>query len=88
MDIIREFSLPYNGLVLDIEVTNFVHSQPMPIASTPDCIGYDSDGEAAHVDYDIVGVVIDCQQTFIDAGGVNLEDNDEIRDLVIEEMER
>ena len=86
MSQIRQLEINHNGLNLSIDVTYFEPARPMPIASHADCPGFDDEGSDGEVEYDITDVEIDCAQTVIDAGGISLEDNEEITTKVFEEM--
>jgi len=76
----------FKGLTLQIEVTSYTSARPAPIAQTPDCPGYADPGDDEEVEFQITGVEIDCQETFIGALE-GLECDAELATLVIEEME-
>jgi len=86
MPTIRQLSINHNGLNLSIDVTYFVPGRAMPIAATPDCKGFDDEGSAGEVEYEVADFDIDCAQTCIESGGIKFEDNDELTDKVFEEM--
>jgi hypothetical protein len=85
MTTIKQLSINHNGIELQINVSHFEPARAMPMASTPDCHGYDDEGDPGEVEFQINGAVIDCEQTLIEAGGIDLED-DEIYDKVFQEM--
>jgi hypothetical protein len=86
MATIRQLSINHNGLILSIDVTYFVPARAMPIASTPDCLGYDDEGSPGEVEYDVDWFEVDCVRTFIESGGISFEDNDELTEKVFQEM--
>jgi hypothetical protein len=84
MPIICEFSVPHNGLILDVAVTSYEQQRPMPFAQTPDCPGYDDPGDPGEIEFYYTAVAIDCEKTFIEAGFCI--DEDAIRELVFGKM--
>lgn len=57
--------IQFNGLTLDIQILSYTRERPAPIASTPDCPGYDDEGDAEECDYEILSAEIDCHGTHL-----------------------
>jgi hypothetical protein len=81
----RQIEIAHNGLVLQVNVTSFYPERPAPHASTPDCPGYDDPGDHGEVEFEITGVSIDCEQTFIESFALDSEDED-LTNLVLQGM--
>lgn len=58
--------LQFNGLTLDIEIESYTPERPAPFAQTPDCPGYDDEGDAEECEYKILSVKIDCHETYLE----------------------
>jgi hypothetical protein len=83
---IRTMELQHNGLTLVINITNYWPARSMPFAQTPDCAGYDDEGEAGEVEFEVVSAEVDCQETFIEAFGLN--DCEDLTTQVFQEMSK
>ena len=59
-------AMPFNGLILDIDVHSYTPERPAPHASTPDCPGYDDEGDAEGCEWDVVKQQIDCEETALE----------------------
>jgi hypothetical protein len=86
MPTINQLEITHNGLVFQIDVTYFSPARSAPHASTPDCPGYDDPGDPGEVEFDVTGVSIDCEQTFIESFSLGYDD-EELCDLVYQGMD-
>lgn len=75
----------FKGLTLQIDKIKHTRARPAPMAQTPDCPGYSDPGDDEEIEFDIIGVEIDCPETLIEALYASFEED--IGTLVIEEME-
>ena len=78
-------TVEFHGLLVSTQVNDYSPGYPMPFAQTPDSPGYDDPGEDEYIDYcPTTDIAIDCAATFID--WLNLEENEEFRSKLLEEM--
>lgn len=74
--------IPYKGLIIQTEVSNFYAGREAFTSGLPeDC----HEGDPAEVDYVVTGLEIDCEKTLIKA--LELESDEDLGDLVIADIE-
>ena len=84
-DNINTVTVLWKGFEVEVDVTDYVPSRPAPIASTPDCPGYDDEGDAGEVEFEVRGVSVDCIETVTDSFDMNSSES--LADLVFAAME-
>jgi hypothetical protein len=77
-------TIAFHGLTLVVDVASYTPARPAPPAQTPDCPGYDDEGDAEEIEYEAKYPIIECAETFMES--LNLEENDEFRAMIIEKM--
>ena len=75
----------WKGFQVEVDVTDYVPSRPPPIASTPDCPGYDDEGDAGEIAFEVTGLTIDCFETVADSFDMNASES--LADRVFAAME-
>jgi hypothetical protein len=86
MPTIRQLTINHKGLEIEVDVTYFEPARAMPFAQTPDSPGYDDEGSPGEVEFEVTGVSVDCEQTVIESGGIQFDDDEELCDKVFQEM--
>lgn len=80
-------TIEFHGLLISTQVNDYTAARPAPLAQTPDSPGFDDEGDAEEIDYcATTDIAIDCADSFID--WLNLEENEEFREKVLEEMRK
>jgi hypothetical protein len=75
----------WKGFQVEVDVTDYVPSRPAPMAQTPDCPGYDDEGDAGEIEFEVVDLTVDCPETIADAFDMNASES--LADLVFAAME-
>jgi hypothetical protein len=88
MPTIRQLTIIHKGLQIEVDVTDFKPARAMPIAPTPDHLGYDDPGDHGELEFEVTGVSVDCELTVIESGGLHFEDDEELCDKVFQEMSK
>jgi len=83
----KQIEVNYKGLILSIDVTSYDAPRNPPYAPTPDHPGYDDEGSAGDVEFEVTSTSIDCEDTFVEAFGLD-GDDDALTDLVFDAMEK
>ncbi len=75
----------WKGFQVEVDVTDYVPARQPPIASTPDCPGYDDEGSDGEIEFEGTGLSVDCFETVADSFDMNASDS--LADLVFAAME-